>query len=106
MNKKGKQKEVSNDSCNDPKCPFHGKLKVRGRKFIGKVVKKFPKRIVIEFERIVKVRKYERYKKKMTRIHARLPECKEVEVGDRVEVGECRPLSKLIHFVFLRKIKK
>jgi small subunit ribosomal protein S17 len=106
MNKKEKVEEVSKGSCNDAKCPFHGNLKVRGRRFRGKVIKKFPKRIVVEFERIVRVGKYERYKKERTRIHARLPECKDVNVGDYVEVGEVRPLSKLIHFVFLRKVKK
>ena len=33
----------------------------RGRTFKGTVIKKFPKRVVIEFERMVYIRKYERY---------------------------------------------
>ena len=99
---------MNEDSCNDIACPVHGKLKVRGRNFKGYVIRKFPKRIVIEFERIVRIRKYERYMKRKTRIHARLPECKEnkVNVGDYVLVGECRPLSKMIHFVYLKNIKE
>ncbi len=105
--KEVKTTEAVKDSCDDIKCPFHGKLKIRGRKFQGIVTKKFPKRIVIEFERTVFFRKYERYYKKKTRIHARLPDClkNEINVGDYVQVQECRPLSKLIHHVVIKKIK-
>ncbi|MBI2448677.1 30S ribosomal protein S17 [Candidatus Pacearchaeota archaeon] len=94
-------------SCADEKCPFHGKLKTHGRTFEGSVIKKFPKRIVIEFYRTVYVPKFERYVKSRTRLHARLPDCKEngVNIGDYVRIKECRPLSKLIHFVFTEKVR-
>ena len=103
-----KVREMNGDSCNDVSCPVHGKLRVRGRTFKGYVIRKFKKRIVVEFERVVKIRKYERYMKRRTRLHARLPSCSEdkVIVGDYVLVGECRPLSKITHFVFLRKVKE
>jgi|TARA_Y100000294_G_scaffold174790_2_gene193508 small subunit ribosomal protein S17 len=71
----------------------------RGRVFQGEVVKKFDTRVVIEFERTVRIAKYERYAKKKTRIHAKIPENMEVELGDFVKVRECRPLSKIIHFM-------
>ena len=102
-----KEKEPAN-SCTDLACPVHGGLKVRGRMFKGYVRKKFPRRIVIEFERVVHSKKYERFSKKKTKIHARLPACKEQEVniGDYVQVGECRPISKIIHFVYLNKVSK
>jgi len=79
----------------------------RGRIFEGIVKRKFQKRIMIEFERFIYVRKYERYKKSRTRIHARLPENleKEIHIGDLVRIQECRPLSKLIHFIVIKKIK-
>ena len=79
----------------------------RGRVFEGIVTKKFPKRIVMEFERMIYVRKYERYARLKTKIHARLPEImdKEINVGDLIKVQECRPLSKIIHFVVIQKIK-
>ena len=79
----------------------------RGRIFEGAVTKKFPKRVVIEFERMIYVRKYERYARLKTKIHARLPEVmeKEINVGDLIRVHECRPLSKIIHFVVIQKIK-
>ncbi|MEK6741676.1 MAG: 30S ribosomal protein S17 [Nanoarchaeota archaeon] len=91
----------------DRDCPFHGSLKTRGRAFEGMVTSKFNKRIAIEFERMVYVKKYERYSKSKTKIHARLPTCleKEINIGDTVRVQECRPLSKIIHFVVVKKIK-
>jgi len=117
MKEKAKSKETKNKQKAEPKvvgtickkdCPIHGNLKIRGRTFEGKVTSKFPKRIAIEFERMVYVRKYERYSKSKTKIHARLPECmeKEIQVGDFVKIQECRPLSKIIHFVVVRKIKE
>jgi len=108
MERKKKAVKVDKDSCADKTCPIHGGLKVRGRTFKGYIVRKFPRRITIEFERIIYIRKYERYAKKKTRIHARLPACMQdkVKIGDYVLVGECRPLSKIIHFVLLKKVKE
>ncbi|MBS3089432.1 30S ribosomal protein S17 [Candidatus Pacearchaeota archaeon] len=77
----------------------------RGRTFEGTVTKKFPKRIVVEFERTVYVRKYQRFYKKKTRLHARLPDSLQVNVGDYVKIRESRPLSKIIHFVVVEKVK-
>ncbi len=77
----------------------------RGRTFEGFVIKKFPTRVVVEFERTVYVPKYERYYKKKTKLHARLPESFQVSVGDYIKIRECRPLSKIIRFVVIEKIK-
>lgn len=101
-----KKTNNKNEECKDRQCPFHGELASRGRKFEGYVTKKFPRRIVIEFERMVRIEKYERYLKTKSKMHARLPDClaNSINVGDYVEIGECRPLSKIIHFVVLRKI--
>ena len=77
----------------------------RGRIFYGNVIKKFPNRIVIEFDRSVYITKYERFMKKKTKLHARIPQGMEVEVGDYVKVQECRPLSKIIHFIALEVVK-
>ncbi|MBI2630172.1 30S ribosomal protein S17 [Candidatus Pacearchaeota archaeon] len=99
--------ESNKNSCNDSQCNIHSGLKVRGRTFDGYVTKKFNRRVVIEFEKIVYIKKYERYTKRKTKLHARVPSCvqEKVKVGDYVKVGECRPLSKIIHFVFLEKIR-
>ncbi len=102
-----KNSEIVRDSCNDPRCHIHGKLKVRGRVFKGKVIKKSQKRVAIEFERMIYIKKYERYAKSKTKIHARLPDCmeKSINIGDLIKIQECRPLSKIIHFVVIEKIK-
>lgn len=82
-----------------------GSVGARGRSFEGTVVKKFPTRVVIEFERTVFVPKYERYSKKKSRIHARIQGNMQVEVGDYIRVQECRPLSKIIHHVVVEKLR-
>ncbi len=101
------KKEKSIVACNDIDCPFHGKLKTRGRTFLGIVISKNTKRIAIEFERMIYIRKYERYAKSKTKIHARLPTCmtKDINIGDSIKIAECRPLSKIIHFVVVEKLK-
>jgi len=80
----------------------------RGRIFEGVVIRKFPKRLTIEFERTEFIPKYKRYLKKKTRIHARLPEAleNEIQIGDLIRVQQCRPLSKIIHFLVLNKVAK
>jgi len=107
MEKEKTNKTEHKVTCNDVKCPFHGTLSVRGRAFRGAVIKKFPKRVVIEFERTVYFRKYERYGKSRTKLHARLPDClaESINVGDYVQIDECRPLSKIISFVVTKKIR-
>lgn len=107
VKEKTEKQNVVGTICKDEKCPIHGRLKVRGRVFEGRVMKKFPKRVVIEFERMIYSKKYERYYKSKTKIHARLPTCieNEINVGDLIRIQECRPLSKIIHFVVIKKIK-
>jgi small subunit ribosomal protein S17 len=106
--KNNQQMSMENqEKCNDEQCPVHGKLAARGRIFAGFVISKFPKRIAIEFERTLFIKKYERYMKKKTRLHARVSRCMEnVEVGDYVQVQECRPLSKIIHSVLIKIVRK
>lgn len=77
----------------------------RGRIFEGTVTKKFDKRVVIEFDRMVKIAKYERFMRKTTRIHSRIPQGMSVNIGDYVKVQECRPLSKMIHSVVIEVIR-
>jgi len=96
--------------CKDRLCPLHGdrKLKMRGRTFEGVVVKKLAGRVTIQFERMLKLPKYERYEKRRTKIHARLPDCMkdEVGVGDLILIAETRPISKMIHFVVSKVVRK
>ncbi|RLI79459.1 30S ribosomal protein S17 [Archaeoglobales archaeon] len=91
------------NECNDENCPFHGKLSVRGQVFRGKVVKTYEKSAVIERELLRYVPKYERYLKKISKLHAHNPECIDAREGDIVTVVECRPISKTKSFVIIEK---
>lgn len=101
---------VGKVECRDRLCPWHGdqKLKMRGRTFQGVIVRILPRRVSIEFERVLKLPKYERFEKRRTKIHARLTDCMsgEVAIGDLVEIAETRPISKMIHFVVSKVIRR
>jgi len=103
-------KKIEEVTCKDRLCPKHGdrKLKLRGRIFEGVVVKKLNTRVTIQFERMLKLPKYERYEKRKTKIHARLPDCmkNDVNVGDLIQIAETRPISKMIHFVVSKVVRK
>jgi ribosomal protein S17 len=83
------------------------KYSLRGRKFEGYVIKKFDHRITIKFEKVNFIKKYERYSKSYSKMHARLPvELKDqINVGDYIQIMETRPLSKIIHFAVTKKIR-
>ncbi len=86
--------------CKDPKCPFHGGLKVRGRVFEGRIVSlKQQKSAVVEVEYIANVKKFQRFEKRRSKLHAHVSDCLKVRVGSLVEISSCRRLSKTISFV-------
>lgn len=92
-------------ACADPKCPFHGNLKVHGRMFVGSIVSdRMTKTVSVAWERRVYVPKYERYEKKISKVKAHAPECFGIRKGDVVKIMQCRPLSKTKHFVVIEKV--
>lgn len=104
---KGKTKTVEKETKTSGNTRKKTSVKLRGKTFEGIVVNKLHGRVTIEFERLNYISKYERYEKRKTKIHARLPKELEesVSVGDRVVVAECRPLSKIIKAVVVKTIK-
>lgn len=94
-------------TCDDPKCPWHGHLKVRGAILTGVVAKKKMQRtVVVRHEFLRYIRKYMRYEKRHKNIHAHLPPCIDVKEGDVVVIGETRPLAKTVSFVVLGVVKR
>jgi len=91
--------------CNDVRCPWHGHIKIRGKLLEGIVVSaKASKTVTVMREYVIYVPKYERYMRRRSKIKAHLPDCIEVKEGDKVLIGETRPLSKTKHFVVLTKL--
>jgi small subunit ribosomal protein S17 len=89
-------------SCNDANCPYHGYLKVRGIILESKVYQMRSKNmVVVEREYTFYNKKYQRYERRRSRIHAHLPPCVDVNIGDVVLIGESRPIAKSVSFVVL-----
>ena len=100
MNAAGLDVTAPKKKCEDDRCPFHGRIKVRGRLLNGKAVSTAGKSfIVVEMEYLHMVPKFNRGERRRSRVSAHVPPCIEVRDGDSVTLGECRPLSKTITFV-------
>ena len=90
--------------CNDPNCPFHGTLSVRGQVIDGVVASvKMDGTAVVERNYLKYQQKYERYEKRSSRFSVHAPACLGLKVGDSVSIMECRPLSKTVSFVAVEK---
>lgn len=73
----------------------------------GRVIKaKMQNTAVVEREYNIWIRKFKRYERRRSRIHAHIPPCIDVKEGDIVLIGETRPLAKSVAFVVLGVIKK
>ncbi|MBN1432254.1 MAG: 30S ribosomal protein S17 [Methanomicrobiaceae archaeon] len=91
---------VPEKECNDVNCPFHGNLPVRGQVITGKVVSdRMQGSVVIARDYLHYVKKYKRYEKRSSKLHAHNPPCLGAKVGDTVKIAECRPISKTKTFV-------
>jgi small subunit ribosomal protein S17 len=92
------------EECDDVNCPFHGSLSVRGQVHVGTVVSdKMALTVVIQQEHERLVKKYQRYEKRKSKIHAHNPSCINAKEGDIVTIAECRPLSKTKSFVVVKR---
>jgi len=94
-------------TCKDPKCPWHGRVRVRGLILRGVVIKaKMQRTVVVEREYLYYNPKYRRYERRRSRIHAHNPPCINAREGDVVIIGETRPLAKTVHFVVLGVVQR
>ncbi len=104
MRRIGIDVEPPKRSCTDALCPFHGKLSIRGKLIKGKAVSvKAKNTAVVEKEYLHYIKKFMRYERRRSRIHAHLPPCLDVKEGDIVQIAECRPLAKSVAFVVISK---
>nr|ALS05214.1 40S ribosomal protein S11 [Tortanus dextrilobatus] len=84
----------------DKKCPFPGKVSIRGRVFTGMITKKKKNRnVVIRRGYLPYVKKYNRFEKRHKNKSVHLSPCfRGGQVGGPVAVGGGRPLSKTVKF--------
>ena len=99
--------EPPREKCNDPNCPFHGRLPVRGIVLEGVVVSdKMDKTAVVQHEYSYYIKKYKRYEWRRKKIHAHNPPCINARVGDVVKIAETRPIAKTVSFVIVQVINR
>jgi small subunit ribosomal protein S17 len=92
--------------CEDPTCPFHGSLKVRGRIFTGTVVKnRMTHAITVQIDYDKFNNKYQRYERRNSKRSVHVPPCIEVNPGDKVRFMQCRKISKTIASVVIQKLE-
>merc|ERR1712100_227792 len=98
-------KEAIEGNYIDKKCPFTGNISIRGRILSG-VVKstKMTRTITIRRDYFQFIRKYQRYEKRHKMLSAHVSPCFRVREGDKVVIGQCRPLSKTVRFNVLKVI--
>jgi len=94
-------------TCNDINCPFHGTLSLRGHTLKGIVVSdKMEKTIIVRRDYLNYVPKFRRYERRRNNVAAHSPPCLEIKSGDKVRLGECRPISKTVGFVVIEKLEE
>ena len=96
-------KTAINATYIDKKCPFTSNVTIRGRLLTGIVRScKMRRTVIVRRDYLHYVPKYSRYEKRHTNIAAHCSPCFLVKEGDRVTIGECRPLSKTVKFNVLK----
>ncbi|MES1906113.1 MAG: 30S ribosomal protein S11, chloroplastic [Paramarteilia canceri] len=89
----------------DKKCPFTGNVSIRGRILRAEVHSvKMIRTIICRVNYLHYNQKYKCYEKRHKNIPAHMSPCFDeyhVQKGDKVTIGECRPLSKTVKFTVL-----
>jgi len=98
---------MKESKCDDKKCYICGNTSVRGGRLTGKIISMKSRNTVIVERSITKMfKKYERYAKERSHIAAHRPGClKDLKLGDLVELGETRKLSKTKAWTILKVIE-
>merc|ERR1712048_1152705 len=91
----------------DKKCPFTGKVSIRGRILTGVITKmKMNRTVGIRRDYLHYVKKYNRFEKRHKNMSVHLSSCfRDTAIGDTLTVGECRPLSKTVKYNTLKVSK-
>jgi small subunit ribosomal protein S17 len=92
--------------CEDPLCPWHGTLPVRGRIIEGNITSdKMIRTVIVRRDFLHLVRKYRRYERRRGTISARIPDCIDAKTGDTVRCMETRHLARNVSFTVIEKLE-
>lgn len=93
-------KEAIDGSYVDKKCPFTGNVSIRGRIIKAMVVStKMKRTVIVRRDYLQFVSKYRRFEKRHRNIAVHCsPAFVNVQEGDVVTIGQCRPLAKTVKF--------
>ncbi|MCA9486389.1 30S ribosomal protein S17 [Candidatus Woesearchaeota archaeon] len=95
------------EKTDDVHCPHFGSISVRGKVFEGVVSSdSMQKTVKVEWENTTKSTKYNRYLKTRTCVAAHNPDSIKAQKGDKVLIGETRPISKTKHFVVIKVLER
>jgi len=93
--------------CNDPYCPRHGNIPVRGTVIVGVVEKaRMQGTVVVRRDYLHYLKKYKRYEKRTSKFFAHNPPCINAKEGDVVKIMETRPIAKGVRFVVVEVVKR
>ena len=74
------------------------------REMVGRVVSdKMMKTVVVEVERLVRHPQYEQVIRRRTRLQVHDPDGK-AQLGDRIRIRECHPISRHKRWLFIEKL--
>jgi small subunit ribosomal protein S11e len=93
-------KEAIEGNYVDKKCPFTGNVSIRGRILKALVVShKMKRTIVVRRDYLQYIKKYRRFEKRHRNMAVHCSPCFiNVQEGDQVTIGQCRPLAKTVRF--------
>ena len=98
-------KEAKRGTYVDKKCPFTSDVSIRGRIITGIVhTAKMNRTIIIRRNYLHFVKKYQRYAKRHRNFSVHCSPAFTPKPGDRVIVGQCRPLSKTVRYNVLQSV--
>ena len=100
-------KEAINGVYIDKKCPFTGKISIRGRVVRGVVRStKMNKTIIVRRDYMHFLKKYQRYEKRHKNFAVHVSPAFRLKAGDEVVCGECRPLSKTVRYNVIKSTQR
>ena len=90
----------------DKKCPWTGKVNIRGKMMTGVIrTTKMKNTVIIRKDYLHYIKKYNRFEKRHKNTPVHVSPAFRVKQGDEILAGQCRPISKTVRFNMLKIIR-